>query len=402
MPEPVRRVCVVGPSTRFLSGITYYTFGLCAALSTRYDVSAILMRRLLPTALYPGRKRVGATISALQLPPTVQRFDGVDWFWMPTLLRALWFLGRRRPHALILQWWTGTVLHTYLALAVLARLRGARVVVEFHEVLDTGEDRLAWAGAYVRTVAPWLFRLAGGYVVHSEYDRQLVIDRYGLPTNRIATIPHATYDHYHEQRGARQRMAPEECCNLLYFGVIRPYKGLEDLIRAFDAIPAEEIAGYWLTVVGETWEGWTLPCELIAQSRYRERITFVNHYVPDDDVDGLFAGADVVVLPYHRSSQSGPLHVALHYGLPAVVTAVGGLVEAVAGYEGAVLTEPANPAALLQAIRQAAAWRGTRFADPRGWDATADRYHAFLAATDDSARSAGRETSAASMDVPAR
>lgn len=391
---------MVGPSTRFLSGITYYTFGLCAALSPRYDVSAILMRRLLPTALYPGRKRVGAAISTIQLPQAVDRFDGVDWFWLPTLLQALWFLGRRRPQAVILQWWTGTVLHTYLALALLARLRGARVVVEFHEVLDTGEERLAWAGAYVRTVAPWLFRLAGGYVVHSEYDRQLVIDRYGLPTHRIATIPHATYDHYREQRGARQRMAPQECCNLFHFGVIRPYKGLEDLIHAFDAIPADEIAGYWLTVVGETWEGWTLPRELIAQSRYRERITFINHYVPDDDVDGLFAGADVVVLPYHRSSQSGPLHVALHYGLPVVVTAVGGLVEAVAGYGGAVLTEPANPETLLQAIRQAAALRGTRFADPRGWDATADRYHAFLTATDDPVPSAGRET-AASMDAPA-
>ena len=90
------RVCVVGPSTRFLSGITYYTYSLCQALSARCEVSAILMRQLLPTRLYPGHARVGAAMSALALPPTVRRVDGVDWFWVPTLGRALWLLAHRR------------------------------------------------------------------------------------------------------------------------------------------------------------------------------------------------------------------------------------------------------------------------------------------------------------------
>src|SRR5436309_15899220 len=104
-----RRVCVVGPSTRFLSGITYYTYSLCRALTARCEVSAILMRQLLPTRLYPGHARVGAALSALALPHTVRRVDGVDWFWVPTLGRALWLLAQRRPDVLILQWWTGTV-----------------------------------------------------------------------------------------------------------------------------------------------------------------------------------------------------------------------------------------------------------------------------------------------------
>lgn len=377
MAQPSGRVCVVGPGKRFLSGITYYTYSLCRGLSARFDVSAILIRQLLPTRLYPGHGRVGTAISDIELPPAVRRFDGIDWFWLPTLAQACWFLWRRRPAVLIMQWWTGTVLHTYLALATVARLLGIKVVVEFHEVLDPGEDSLAWVNRYVRLGAPILFKLASGYVVHSVYDQGLVTQRYGATSKPIAVIPHATYDHY--QKGGYQRAAPDDCCNLLYFGLIRPYKGLEDLIRAFDAIPPQEIGRYWLTVAGETWENWTLPAELIAQSRYRDRITFVNRYVSDDEVDGLFAGADVVVLPYYRSSQSGTLHIALHYGLPVIVTAVGGLVEAVAGYGGAVLTEPANPTALLEAIRQAAPLRGERFADPRGWAATAQRYQDFLA-----------------------
>jgi glycosyltransferase involved in cell wall biosynthesis len=70
-------------------------------------------------------------------------------------------------------------------------------------------------------------------------------------------------------------------------------------------------------VVGETWEGWTLPGEQIARSPRRDRITFVNRYVSDEELDGYLRGADAVVLPYLRSSLSGPLHVAMGYGLPS-------------------------------------------------------------------------------------
>ncbi len=304
----MRRVCVVGPGTRFLSGITYYTFSLCIALSGTFDVSAILMRQLLPTMLYPGRQRVGADIATVTLPSSVARYDGVDWFWVPSLFRALWFLRQQRPEVLILQWWTGTVLHSYLALTIMARLLGARVVVEFHEVLDTGEARLPLVPLYVGALAGVLMRLVDGFVVHSDFDKPALMNRYRLGQRPVALIPHGPYDHYRSaSAGPAQRVVPESVCNLLFFGTIRPYKGLEDLVTAFDAISEEEIDRYWLTIVGETWEGWTLPAELIARSRYHRRITFVNRYVSDEDVAAFFAAADVVVLPYHRSSASGPL-----------------------------------------------------------------------------------------------
>jgi hypothetical protein len=62
----------------------------------------------------------------------------------------------------IFQWWSGTVLHSYAALALAARLSEARVVVEFHEVLDPGEARLLLARTYVRMLGPLLLRLASG------------------------------------------------------------------------------------------------------------------------------------------------------------------------------------------------------------------------------------------------
>ena len=148
---------------------------------------------------------------------------------------------------------------------------------------------------------------------------------------------------------------------------------------AFDTLEPQEIDRYWLTVVGETWEGWKLPTDLIRHSRYATRITFVNRYVPDTEVAAYFAGADAVVLPYLRSSASGPLHVAMSHGLPTVVTRVGGLTEAAADYAGAITVEPRNPQALRDALRQVRSLRGERFADPQSWQNSVNRYERLFA-----------------------
>jgi len=271
------------------------------------------------------------------------------------------------------------VLHSYLLLALVARLVGARVVIEFHEVLDTGEANLPFAQAYVRICAPLLVRLAHGFVIHSEYDRKLLQRYYNLEKRPIELIPHGPYNHCQlPDEVLGQRNVPVSSCNLLFFGVIRPFKGLEDLIKAFDALPENEVSRYWLTIVGETWEGWKLPTDLVERSQYRDRITFVNRYVSDSEVAQFFAEADAVVLPYHRSSASGPLHIAMSCGLPVVVTSVGGLIEAVAGYKGAIQVPPGDINALQNALLKVAKLRGNRYTDPHSWEYTAARYHALF------------------------
>jgi glycosyltransferase involved in cell wall biosynthesis len=384
-PE-ARPICVVGPGTRFLSGITYYTFGLANALASHCPVSVVLLRSLLPARLYPGKQRVGSDVSGIELRSSVPRFDGVDWYWLPSAARAVRFLLRTRPRVIVLQWWTATALHTYLLIALVARRLGVSVVVEFHEVLDTGEERLRPVRAYVRTFAPRLFRLTAGSICHSRWERDAVVERYGLPSDRIQVVPHAAVNPH--SRGEAIRPAPSDACNILYFGVIRPFKGVEDLIRAFERLADAEPGRYWLTLVGEIWEGWDLPIRLAAESRHRDRISVVNRYVDDEEADGFFRGADVVALPYRRSSQSGPLHVAMSLGLPVVVSAVGGLVEAVEDYDGAVLVPPASPQALAEGLARCTAHGDRTFTNRRGWTEIAPRYAAALDVLTQPARAA--------------
>lgn len=367
-PPPVEgrpRVVVVGSGWRFLSGISYYTCRLSNALASEYEVGAILMRQLLPTRLYPGRGRVGVALNQLAYDPSVRVFDGVDWWAAPSLIRAVRFLRSFRPDVIVFQWWTGTVLHSYLVLCLVARLSGIKVVIEFHEVQDTGEAQHRWAALYCRKLIKPLLRRTDGVVVHSRFDRVALRSTYDLGDVPDEVVLHGPFDHHDAGAVAAPRpRAAGDACRLLFFGTIRPYKGLEDLVQAFGQLPSQ----FTLTIVGETWEGWTRPAEMVADSAARDRITFVNRYVADSEVDDFFAAADVVVLPYRRSSASGPLHIAMSHGLPVVVTAVGGLVEAAEKYSGTTFVSAGSPAALVSAIESAAANAGRRHTDPSSWE----------------------------------
>jgi glycosyltransferase involved in cell wall biosynthesis len=111
---------------------------------------------------------------------------------------------------------------------------------------------------------------------------------------------------------------------------------------------------------------------MIERSPRRGRITLVNRYVTDEELDGYMRGADAVVLPYLRSSLSGPLHVAMGYGVPIVMTDTGGNAEAARGYGGIVLVPPGEPARLAEAILTLADAPRQRYEHPHSWADTAD------------------------------
>jgi glycosyltransferase involved in cell wall biosynthesis len=374
------RICVVGSGWRFVSGISVYSCRLANAFAEEYQVSVILMRRLLPRRFYPGADRVGADLMNLRYRDDIDVLDGVDYFWFPSMVRAVRFLLRRRPEVVLFEWWSGTVLHSYLALAIVSRLLGARIVIEFHEILDTAEASRRLAPIYVRFLIRPLLRLATVYVVHSEFDQHAVRSNFGL--SDAVVVPHGPFDHV--GGGERPPLRdPDGICSLLFFGTIRPYKGLEHLIEAFGLLSPEDAARYRLVIVGETWEGWDLPAKRIASSPHRSRITFVNRYVHDDEAVDYFAAADAVVLPYLRSSSSGPLHLAMSWGLPVVVSDVGGLREAAGDYQGVRFVRPADVGDLRVALLDVVDLSGYRYEDSHSWARSTRRFGEVLFGADD-------------------
>jgi glycosyltransferase involved in cell wall biosynthesis len=381
MPDPPvepLRVMVVGSGTRFVSGISQYTHALTCALSARHQVSVVLMRRLLPRRLYPGAERVGAPITDHRYPSGVDVYDGVDWFLFPSLLFAWRTLWRQKTNVVVLQWWTGAVAHSYLLLIVMARIRGARIVMEMHEMQDTGEAKVPLAGGYTRAMLALMIPFVDGFVIHSEADREPLTAAYRVGAKPVEVIRHGPFQQYSVSRQHASRTAPSDCTNLMFFGTIRPYKGLEDLVRAFEGL--EDPQRFWLTVVGETWEGWTEPAQLIAESRLGDRITFVNRYVSDGEAARWLAGADALVLPYRRSSASGPLHIGMSLGLPIAVSSVPALVDAAAGYRGCVFFPPGDVESLRHSLNALPAMGDDHYDDPASWEESVHGYEKIFSA----------------------
>ena len=373
-------ICIVGPSRRFTSGISYYTIGLANALSSHNRVSVVCFRNLLPKILFPGRAHVGRDISDLEFTQDVAVFDGMDYNNPLTWWRAYRFLMKQHPDVIILQWWTSSVAHLHLIIKMMNLFLGARIVIEFHEVVDPLEENILPIRWYSRTTGRLLRRDVDGYITHSSSDRKLVAERYHIDPDTIKVIPHALYDQYSriDKTDAKKKLSIKEEFIILSFGLIRKYKGIPYLISAYEELPDEIIRNSRLLIVGEIWEDREALLHQIAESRYNDKITLVDEYIPDDRIPLYFSAADVIALPYTRASQSGIAHIAMCFGTPIVVSKVGGLAESMAGYEGTVFVPPCDADAITRAIESQ--YKLPKLFNPpeRKWNDTAVMYQELI------------------------
>jgi glycosyltransferase involved in cell wall biosynthesis len=196
----------------------------------------------------------------------------------------------------------------------------------------------------------------------------------------VRVIPHGAFEHLTRQE-AELPLPPElaavEGPVLLCFGSIRPYKGVDVLLEAF-----RQVEGAELWVVGRPLKG--------SMERYHRlaaeavgKVRFVTRYLDEPAIPAFFRRADLVVLPHRCVDQSGVLYVALAFGKPIVMSAVGGFQEVVEDHGVARLVPPADPDALAaaanellgdQAEREALGQRAAAAAaGPYSWDEVARR-----------------------------
>ncbi len=231
------------------------------------------------------------------------------------------------------QWLTVPVLDVHL-------LPDRPLVLTAHDLLPR-EPRPGQVAAQRR-----LLDRVDAIVVHSRYGRGQLVDRLGLPGDKVHVIPHGALTHV---AAAAPGPLPPELAGgsgpaVLFFGLLRSYKGLETLLRAWHGID-----GAQLWIVGRPMMA-LQPLRALAPPGVR----WVPRFVAAGEVAALFAAADVVVLPYARTErfdQSGVLATALAFAKPVVLTDVGGFSEVAAG-GAARLVAPDDPDALRRALAE--------------------------------------------------
>jgi glycosyltransferase involved in cell wall biosynthesis len=245
------------------------------------------------------------------------------------------------------------------------------LVLTAHDVLPR-EPRPGQRAAQRR-----LYARVDAVVVHSEHGRGRLVDGLGVPADKVEVIPHGVLRPPGDA-GLPPELAAVDGPVVLFFGLLRPYKGLDVLLEAWRGIDGAEL---W--VVGMPRMD-TAPLRAAAPPGVR----FVERFLPDAQVGALFRRADLAVLPYREIDQSGVLFTALGAGTPLVLSAVGGFPE-VAAAGAAELVAPGDPAALHAAIARLLADPGARerlaagarraAAERYGWEAIAARHLALYA-----------------------
>ena len=221
-----------------------------------------------------------------------------------------------------------------------------------------------------------LYDAVDAVVVHSKYGRGQLVDELGVDPRKVRVIHHGAFKHLTLQE--RELPLPGELAGVrepvvLFFGLLRPYKGVEVLLDAWRGIEGAEL---W--IVGRP----RMPIEPL-RARAPANVRFVPRYVSDAELPAFFRRAEVVVLPYSRTErfdQSGVLATALAFGRPTVVSDVGGFGE-VASAGAARLVPPDDRDALRDAIaalladpqeREGLAWGAmTAASGPYSWQEAA-------------------------------
>lgn len=326
------KVAVVSVFPPFRGGIAQFNERMTEAFEAAgHTVLRVNFSRQYPSLLFPGKSQYTNT------PPKREAVAMLDSIGPATLWRTSNYLALQEVDHVVIPYWTG-----YLAPALRAVAKRTQVPVTalLHNAIPHD------AGKIQRYLGRRFMQVPDRFVTLSQ---SVTDDLKKLrPDAPVNTLFHPVYDHFGEgvdRAKARDAInVPAHKKTLLFFGLIRPYKGLDTLLEAFGRLPDD----YHLIIAGEAYED-TAKYEQLTAS-FSDRLTWHNGFVADEDLPVWFSAADAVVLPYRSATQSGVTAVAYHFRRPVIATNVGALGETILHDETGMLVPPGDPAALATAI----------------------------------------------------
>jgi glycosyltransferase involved in cell wall biosynthesis len=215
-------------------------------------------------------------------------------------------------------------------------------------------------------IARWfVFLFSDAIHTHNHFSRELIGDRY-LRKKGISVIPHGNYIGYYpnkvSKKEARRYLGlPDFAFVYLFLGLLRPYKGLEDLIDAFKKLKEPEAR---LLIAGKAFGLENYESSLKKLIRNDTRIKLVPEFIPDTDLQMYLKASDIFVLPYKDITTSGAAALALSFGRPILAPSITSFPEVVTPSTG-ILYDANGPKALVSALRKAMkpSWSETQILD---------------------------------------
>lgn len=353
------KIAVVGPTYPFRGGIAHYSTLLVKHLRAAGHTTLFYsFTRQYPRWLFPGKTDQDPSQAAPRVACEylLDPMNPLTWWRLYRRLRA------EQPDMLLLQWWV-PYWTPFLTLMSHWVKKHTSITLLFicHNVIphDGG-------GFLDRRFAITVLHRGDAFIVHSNQDKYYL--QALLPDALVYKMRIPTYSEI-GQPGAGASGPPaalttpttatlradlgipaDDCPVVLFFGFVRPYKGLEYLLQALQLVLKQRRVH--LLIVGEFWTAPEFYERYIRDLGISEAVTIVNRYVPNEALQHYFALADVVALPYISATQSAVVQLAFGFGKPVITTRVGGLHEVVQDGVNGVIVPPQDEQALAAALER--------------------------------------------------
>lgn len=316
-----QKIIILGTAYPYRGGLATFNERLARQfMAEGHEVEVWTFTLQYPNFLFPGKTQYSTEQPPkdLQTRRVLNACNPLNWLRVGRMVR------RARPDMLICCYWMAFFAPAYATVCRIARRNGhTRCIALVHNLFPHEK------GALDRLFAPLFVRSQQGFIALSE---SVVGQIHSLTSAPAITSPHPIYDHYGErmskQEACRALGLPDNKRYMLFFGLVRAYKGLDLLLDAL-ALVKDRLPDVQLLIAGEFYEDEDKYREQIARNALTDRVVIRNEFIPDDDLRKYFGAADLIAQPYKSATQSGVTQVAFHFEKPMLVTNVGGLGEIV-------------------------------------------------------------------------
>ncbi|MBR5854304.1 MAG: glycosyltransferase [Paludibacteraceae bacterium] len=337
------KIIILGTAYPFRGGLATFNERLARQLQAEgHQVEVITFTLQYPSFLFPGKTQYSSEQAPtdLKISQLVNSCNPLNWLNVGRRIQQM------QPDLLITCYWMAFFAPCFGIIQRLAQRNGkTRCIALVHNMIPHEPSILD------KLFAPFFVRSTDGFVALSESVVQDInhLDNGAKPKT---SYPHPIYDHYGQQ------ISKEQACQslkldpnnqyMLFFGLVRAYKGLDLLLDAFGKVK-EQLPNLRLIIAGEFYEDEDKYRTQIDTNGLTDRVLIQNEFIADADLCKYFGAADLIVQPYKSATQSGVTQVAFHFEKPMLVTNVGGLGEIVHDHKMGYAVEP-NAEAIAEAI----------------------------------------------------
>jgi len=337
------KIVIVGTSYPYRGGIAAFTDRLAKELVKEgVDIEVVTFKLQYPSFLFPGKTQYSDAKApeGFQISRKVNSVNPLNWITVGKEIR------KKNPDIVIFTYWMSFFAPCFSRIAKVIKQNGhTKCIGLIHNMIPHEKSLLD------KMLPPRFVKAMDGFVALSKsvLDDVASLDKDNKP--KVFT-PHPLYDHFGEimdrSEAAKHLNLAPNYRYLLFFGLVRAYKGLDLLIYAFADARLRKYP-VKLLVAGEFYDDPKPYLEQIEKLGLNDFVIIENQYIKDNNVKYYFNIADMVVQPYKSATQSGVTQIAYHFEKPMLVTDVGGLGEIIPNGKVGYVVEP-KPSAIAEAL----------------------------------------------------